>query len=105
MPGNVAEFRLPDAKAAGRQQTRDPLTETEIRLITDFGQGLIAEGRVSAVRRVAGRSGAEVVVLLDPNGIIEFGIEKAATGYKCFNCDGETIDEDESLVALLERRF
>ena len=43
------------------------------------------------------------MVILDDKGVIEFGIEKSATGYKGFNCDCETIARSRDLSRLLSR--
>ena len=79
------------------------LTEEDIRLITEFGNSLINDGKASAVRRFTGDSGKDVMVVLDDKGVIEFGIEKSATGYKGFNCDCDTVATSVDLPHLLAR--
>lgn len=97
MPGTIVPLSSHDAY--GEKQTL--LTDDDIRLITDLGNRLIRDGKASAVRRYTGQSGQDVMVILDHNGVIEFGIERSATGYKRFNCDCDTVATSAELESLL----
>ena len=99
MPGSVIPLRRGESLPKGQT----PLSEADIDRITNHGMELIRQGRASAVQRIVGSTGNEVVVVLDNDGVIEFGIEKTADGYLCFDCDCETIAEDVRLASLLER--
>ena len=99
MPGTVIPLRRGDALPKGKT----PLSEVDIRRITTHGMELVQQGRASSVQRIVGDAGNEVVVVLDNDGVIEFGVEKTADGYLCFDCDCETIAEDTRLDRLLER--
>ena len=78
-------------------------SDDDMRRIHEIGNRLVEEGRASGVRRFTGQAGKDVMVILDAAGVIEFGIEKSADGYICFNCDCETIARSERLAPLLER--
>lgn len=99
MPGTVIPLRRGETLPKGQT----PLSEADTRRITQHGMELIRQGRASAVHRIVGSTGNEVVVVLDNDGVIEFGIEKTSDGYLCFDCDCETIAEDTQLEPLLER--
>jgi hypothetical protein len=99
MTGNVVPLSRHDS--SGEKRTR--LTEEDIRLITELGNKLIEDGKASAIRRFTGDSGEDVMVILDDKGVIEFGIEKSATGYKGFNCDCDTVARARDLSRLLSR--
>ena len=77
------------------------LSDGDIRVITELGNRLIHDGKASAIRRYTGQSGRDVMVILDHNGVIEFGIEKSETGYKRFNCDCDTVATSTELLPLL----
>lgn len=77
------------------------LTDGDIQLITDLGNKLIQDGKASAIRRYTGQAGRDVMVILDYNGVIEFGIEKSEAGYKRFNCDCDTVATSTELPPLL----
>ena len=97
MPGKVIPLSSHDAFG----EKRTLLTEDDIRLITELGNRLIHDGKASAIRRYTGQSGRDVMVILDHNGVIEFGIEKSETGYKRFNCDCDTVATSPELLPLL----
>jgi hypothetical protein len=97
MPGTI--IPLSSHESYGEKQTL--LTDDDIRLITDLGNKLIHDGKASAVRHYTGQSGQDVMVILDHNGVIEFGIEKSETGYKRFNCDCDTVATSTELHSLL----
>ena len=99
MPGNV----IPLSRHDSFGDKKILLTDEDIRLITEFGNSLINDGKASAVRRFTGDSGEDVMVILDDKGVIEFGIEKSATGYKGFNCDCDTVATATDLTHLLAR--
>lgn len=99
MPGNV----IPLSRHDSFGDKKILLTDEDIRLITEFGNSLINDGKASAVRRFTGDSGEDVMVILDDKGVIEFGIEKSATGYKGFNCDCDTVATSTDLPRLLAR--
>lgn len=99
MPGNVIPLSRHDS--SGEKKTL--LTDEDIRLITELGEKLISDGKASAIRRFTGDSGEDVMVILDDKGVIEFGIEKSATGYKRFNCDCETVATAPELARLLSQ--
>jgi len=87
--------------ASGKKKTL--LSEEDIRLITELGNRLIDDGKASAIQRFTNGSGEDVMVILDDKGVIEFGIEKSATGYKGFNCDCDTVAMAADLHHLLSR--
>lgn len=97
MPGTIIPLSSHDSY--GEKKTL--LSDEDIRLITDLGDKLIRGGKASAVRRYTGQSGQDVMVILDHNGVIEFGIEKSETGYKRFNCDCDTVATSTELLPLL----
>ena len=99
MPGKI--IRL--SRHASVNENKIRLTAEDIRLITELGNRLIDDGRASAIRRFTGDSGEDVMVILDRKGVIEFGIEKCASGYKGFNCDCDTVATDADLALLLAR--
>lgn len=79
------------------------LTDEDVRLITELGEKMISDGKASAMRRFTGESGEDVMVILDDNGVIEFGIERSKSGYKGFNCDCDTVATAADLPHLLAR--
>jgi len=97
MPGKV----IPLSRHDSFGEKRTLLTKEDIRLITELGNKLISDGKASAIRRFTGESGEDVMVILDDKGVIEFGIEKSATGYKRFNCDCDTVATAAELSGLL----
>ena len=97
MPGTIIPLSSHDSYG----EKRTLLTEDDLRLIADLGEKLIRDGKASAVRRYTGQSGQDVIVILDHNGVIEFGIEKSVTGYKRFNCDCDTVATSDDLLPLL----
>jgi hypothetical protein len=97
MPGKVIPLSSHDAFV----EKKTLLTDGDIRLITDLGNRLIQDGKASAIRRYTGQSGRDVMVILDYNGVIEFGIEKSEAGYKRFNCDCDTVATSTELLPLL----
>jgi hypothetical protein len=99
MPGNV----IPLSRRDSISEKKTLLSDDDIRLITELGNRLIRDGKASAVRRFTGDSGTDVMVILDDKGVIEFGIEKSATGYKGFNCDCDTVATSPDLPHLLSR--
>lgn len=99
MSGNVIPLSRHDS--FGKKKTL--LSEDDVRLITELGDRLIRDGKASAIRRFTGDSGADVMVILDDKGVIEFGIEKSATGYNGFDCDCETVATSLDLPRLLSR--
>ena len=99
MPGKV----IPLSRLDSFGDNKRVLTQEDIRLITEFGNSLISDGKASAVRRFTGDSGEDVMVILDDKGVIEFGIEKSASGYKGFNCDCDTVATSSDLPDLLDR--
>ncbi len=97
MTGNV----IPLSSRESDDKKRALLTDDDVRLITEVGNRLIHEGKASAIRRYTERSGQDVMVILDDKGVIEFGIEKSANGYKRFNCDCDTVATSTELRPLL----
>ena len=99
MAGSVIPLREtgPDRESASR------FNEDDMRRIHEIGDRLVEEGRASGVRRFTGRTGKDVMVILDTAGVIEFGIEKSPDGYVRFNCDCDTVARSERLAPLLER--
>jgi len=99
MPGNVIPLSGQDSFS----EKKISLTEEDIRLIREAGNKLIRDGKASAIRRFTGETGEDVMVILDDKGVIEFGIEKSAAGYKGFNCDCDTVATSTDLSQLLQR--
>lgn len=99
MPGKV----IPMSRYDSSDAKKTLLSQEDIRLITELGHKLINDGKASAIRRFTGDSGEDVMVILDDKGVIEFGIEKCAAGYKGFNCDCDTIAVSADLSRLLSR--
>lgn len=97
MPATIIPLSSHDSY--GEQKTL--LSDGDIRLITELGNRLIQDGKASAIRRYTGQSGRDVMVILDHNGVIEFGFEKSETGYKRFNCDCDTVATATELMPLL----
>ena len=97
MSGNI----IPLSRHDTFSEKKTLLSEDDIRLITELGDKLIRDGKASAIRRFTGESGADVMVILDGKGVIEFGIEKSANGYKRFNCDCDTVATSTELRPLL----
>lgn len=92
-------MRGSDAQRGGRTLFSDD----EVRSITELGDSLIRNGRASGMRRFSSQTGNDVFVVLDKDGVIEFGIEKHSNGYQCFDCDCETIASAADLARLLQR--
>ena len=97
MSGDV----IPLSRRDSISEKKTLLSDDDIRLITELGDRLIRDGKASAIRRFTGDAGADVMVILDDKGVIEFGIEKSTTGYKGFNCDCETVATSLDLSRLL----
>jgi hypothetical protein len=99
MPGNV----IPLSSHISFGEKKILLSDEDIRLITEVGNKLISDGKASAIRRFTGKSGEDVMVILDDKGVIEFGIEKSADDYTSFNCDCDTVATSSDLTQLLEQ--
>lgn len=99
MPAQVIPMRGSDAHCGERTLFSDD----DVRLITELGESLIQNGRASGMRRFSSQTGNDVFVVLDNDGVIEFGIEKRPNGYQCFDCDCETIAAAADLAQLLQR--
>lgn len=99
MPAQVIPMRSSDAQRGERTLFSDD----DVRRITKLGESLIQNGRASGMRRFSSQTGNDVFVVLDNDGVIEFGIEKHPDGYQCFDCDCETIAAAAELAQLLQR--
>jgi len=99
MPAQVIPMRGSDAQSGERTLFSDD----DVRSITELGDSLIQNGRASGMRRFSSQTGNDVFVVLDNDGVIEFGIEKRSDGYQCFDCDCETIAAAADLARLLQR--
>lgn len=99
MPAHVIPMRGSDTPS----DERALFSDDDVRSITELGDTLIKNGRASGMRRFSSQTGNDVFVVLDNDGVIEFGIEKHANGYQCFDCDCETIASAADLGRLLRR--
>jgi len=99
MPAQVIPMRGSDVHCGERTLFSDD----DVRRITELGDLLVQNGRASGMRRFSSQTGNDVFVVLDNDGVIEFGIEKNSDGYQCFDCDCETIAAAADLAPLLQR--
>ncbi len=99
MPAQVIPMRRGDA----HRGKRTLFSDDDVRIITELGDLLVENGRASGMRRFSSQTGNDVFVVLDGDGVIEFGIEKSSDGYQCFDCDCETIATATELEPLLQR--